>query len=219
MVEKRSKERKKRKRKAKAGQVITQKVIVNLGNTAPRRRTGTQSKRSVQPQQVTYQNSPIPLQPDYSSRINDLRDEVVKHLSGVDKEAGRRRALDLRIEEGKQGTSVQTETQDRPPPPRRTRSDVGVPRGELLKTAQARAEERGFSLASVPIETPALAKPAPLTRQQTPPRVVTMLETIAEAKKTRGRPPGSQNVKRKLVVKPKEGAEEEPSPQPEPKFV
>ena len=37
MVEKRSKERKKRKRKAKAGQVITQKVTVNIGKTAPRR--------------------------------------------------------------------------------------------------------------------------------------------------------------------------------------
>ena len=218
MVEKRSKERKKRKRNPKPTQTISQKVIVNIGKGyGTKRRTGTQAKRSVQPQ-VIYQQQPVPLQPDYSSRINDLRDEVVRHLSGVDKEAGRRRALELRIEEGKQGTSVQSERQDRPPPPRRTRSDVGVPRGELLKTAQARAEERGFSLASVPVETPALAKPAPLTRQQTPPRVVTMLETIAEAKKTRGRPPGSQNVKRKLVVKPKEGAEEE-SPPPDPNFV
>ena len=84
MVEK--KKKRKRKVKPRVGQTITQKVIVNLGKTAPRRRTGTQAKRSVQPQQVTYQNSPIPLQPDYSSRINDLRDEVVRHLSGVDKE-------------------------------------------------------------------------------------------------------------------------------------
>ena len=151
MVEKRSKERKKRKRKAKAGQVITQKVTVNIGKTAPRRRTGTQAKRSVQPQQVTYQNSPIPLTPDYSSRINDLRDEVVKHLSGVDKVEGRRRALELRVEEGRQGTAVQTETQDRQ---RKVRSDVGVSRGELLRTAQARAEEKGFSLASVRVEPP-----------------------------------------------------------------
>lgn len=209
MVEKRSKERKKRKRKPKPTQTISQKVIVNIGKGyGTKRRTGTQAKRSVQPQ-VIYQQQPIPLTPDYSSRINDLRDEVVKHLSGVDKEAGRRRALELRIEEGKQSTSVQTERQDKPPPPRRPRSDVGVPRGELLRTAQARAEEKGFSLASVPIEVPALAKPAPLTRQQTPPRVVTMLETIAEAKKPRGRP-------RKLVQKPKsEPAEEEESPPPE----
>lgn len=163
MVEKRSKERKKRKRKAKAGQVITQKVTVNIGKTAPRRRTGTQAKRSVQPQQVTYQNSPIPLTPDYSSRINDLRDEVVKHLSGVDKEAGRRRALDLRIEEGKQATAVQSETQDRP---RKVRSDVGVPRGELLRTAQSRAEERGFSLASVPVEQPPLQRAESLPSKQ-----------------------------------------------------
>ena len=161
--------KKKRKRKAKTkpkprvGQTISQKVIVNLGKTAPRRRTGTQAKRSVQPQQVTYQNSPIPLTPDYSSRINDLRDEVVKHLSGVDKEAGRRRALELRIEEGKQATAVQSETQDRP---RKVRSDVGVPRGELLRTAQSRAEERGFSLASVPVEQPPLQRAESLPSKQ-----------------------------------------------------
>lgn len=163
MVEKRSKERKKRKRKAKAGQTITQKVIVNIGKTAPRRRTGTQAKRSVKPQQVTYQNSPIPLLPDYSSRINDLRDEVIKHLSSVDKEAGRRRALELREEEGRQGTAVQTETQDRP---RKVRSDVGVPRGELLRTASKRAEERGFALASVPVEQPPLQRAESLPTKQ-----------------------------------------------------
>ena len=111
--------KKKRKRKAtkpRAGQIISQKVVVNVGNKgySTRRRTGTQAKRSVQPQ-VIYQNVPIPLQPNYSAQINDLRDEVVKHLSGVDKEAGRRRALDLRVEkkiakqEGVQGTDVQTE--------------------------------------------------------------------------------------------------------------
>lgn len=163
MVEKRSKERKKRKRKAKPTQTISQKVIVNIGKTAPRRRTGTQAKRSVQPQQVTYQNSPIPLQPDYSSRINDLRDEVVRHLSSVDKEAGRRRALELREEEGRQGTAVQSETQDRP---RKVRSDVGVPRGELLRTASKRAEERGFALASVPVEQPPLQRAESLPSKQ-----------------------------------------------------
>lgn len=163
MVEKRSKERKKRKRKAKPTQTISQKVIVNIGKTAPRRRTGTQAKRSVQPQQVTYQNSPIPLQPDYSSRINDLRDEVVRHLSSVDKEAGRRRALELREEEGRQGTAVQSETQDRP---RKVRSDVGVPRGELLRTASKRAEERGFALASVPVEQPPLQRAESLPTKQ-----------------------------------------------------
>ena len=110
--------KKKRKRKAtkpRAGQIISQKVVVNIGkDQTTKRRTGTQAKRSVQPQ-VIYQNVPIPLQPNYSAQINDLRDEVVKHLSGVDKEAGRRRALDLRVEkkiakqEGVQGTDVQTE--------------------------------------------------------------------------------------------------------------
>ena len=219
MVELKKKKRK-RKVKPRAGQVITQKVVVNLGKSAPRRRTGTQAKRSVQPQQVTYQNAPIPLTPDYSSRINDLRDEVVRHLSGVDKEAGRRRALDLRVEEGKQATSVQTERQDKPPPPRRTRSDSGMPRGELLRTAQARAEERGFSMASVPIETPALAPPAPLKRQETPPRIVTMLQTIEEKRKP-GRQPGfrlteEQKKKRSQIAADKKKREEEALQKPTP---
>ena len=219
MVELKKKKRK-RKVKPRAGQVITQKVVVNLGKSAPRRRTGTQAKRSVQPQQVTYQNAPIPLTPDYSSRINDLRDEVVRHLSGIDKEAGRRRALDLRVEEGKQATSVQTERQDKPPPPRRTRSDSGMPRGELLRTAQARAEERGFSMASVPIETPALAPPAPLKRQETPPRIVTMLQTIEEKRKP-GRQPGfrlteKQKKKRSQIAADKKKREEEALQKPTP---
>ena len=217
MVELKKKKRK-RKVKPRAGQVITQKVVVNLGKSAPRRRTGTQAKRSVQPQQVTYQNAPIPLTPDYSSRINDLRNEVVRHLSGVDKEAGRRRALDLRVEEGKQATSVQTERQDKPPPPRRTRSDSGMPRGELLRTAQARAEERGFSMASVPIETPALAKPAPLKRQETPPRIVPMLQTIEEKRKP-GRQPGfrlteEQTKKRSQIAADKKKREQEAAEEP-----
>jgi len=231
MVEKRSKERKKRKRKVRAGQIISQKVIVNLGGKSgygTKRRTGTQSKRSVQPQ-VIYQQQPVPLQPDYSSRINDLRDEVVRHLSGVDKEAGRRRATELRIQEGKQATAVQAERQDKPPPPRRTRSDVGVPRGELLRTAEKRAEERGFSLASVRTSTADIPPPPSLRRQATPPTSnIATFQSIQKPEplvpvieeKRRGRPPGSTNTKRKLVVKPKDvPAEEEKSPQPEPKFV
>jgi len=168
MVEKKDagpKKRKRRKAKAKprVGQVISQKVVVNVGNKGygTKRRTGTQAKRSVQPQQVIYQNQPIPLQPNYSSQINDLRDEVKAHLSGVDKEEGRRRALALRVEEGKQSTAVQTERQDMqssgfqtteqrkpPPPPRKVRSDKGVPRGELLGTAEKRAAVEGFTLVS-----------------------------------------------------------------------
>ena len=214
------KKRKRRKTKQKPTQTITQKVVVNLGKSAPRRRTGTQAKRSVQPQQVVYQQQPIALQPDYSSRINDLRDEVVRHLSGIDKEAGRRRALDLRVEEGKQATAVQSERQDKPPPPRRTRSDSGIPRGELLRTAQARAEERGFSMASVPIETPALAPPAPLKRQETPPRIVTMLETIEEKRKP-GRQPGfrlteEQKKKRSQIAADKKKREQEALQRPAP---
>ena len=39
---------------------------------------------------------------------------------------------------------------------RKKRSDAGVPRGELLRTADKRASERGFAVVSVPKETPAL---------------------------------------------------------------
>ena len=138
MVEKKDKERKRKKgpkklkRKPRATQVISQKVTVNIGKgQTTKRRTGTQAKRSVQPQQVIYQNAPIPLQPNYSSQINDLRDEVRTHLSGVNKEEGRRRAIDLReqhdaqmvrdelarrvvFKEGTQETAVQTERQFEP---------------------------------------------------------------------------------------------------------
>ena len=68
MVEKKDKERKRKKglkklkRKPRATQVISQKVTVNIGKgQTTKRRTGTQAKRSVQPQQVVYQNQPITL--------------------------------------------------------------------------------------------------------------------------------------------------------------
>ena len=72
------KKRKRRKAKAKprVGQIISQKVVVNVGKgQTTKRRTGTQAKRSTQPQ-VVYQPAPIPLQPNYSTEINDLRNEV-----------------------------------------------------------------------------------------------------------------------------------------------
>lgn len=127
MPEPKKKLKRKRKTRAKPGQVITQKVTVNIGKSGygTKRRNGTQAKRSVQPQ-VIYQQQPIPLQPDYSSQLNDLRNEVRTHLSGVDKEDGRRRAIELReqydaqmvqdevarriaVQEGTQGTATQTE--------------------------------------------------------------------------------------------------------------
>ena len=127
MVEVKKKRKRKAKVKPRAGQIISQKVVVNVGNKgySTRRRTGTQAKRSTQPQ-VIYQNAPIPLQPNYSSQLNDLRNEVRTHLSGVNLEDGRRRAIELReqhdaqmvrdelarrvaFQEGTQGTAVQTE--------------------------------------------------------------------------------------------------------------
>lgn len=112
--------KKKRKRKAKprAGQVISQKVIVNVGNKgySTRRRTGTQSKRSTQPQ-VIYQNAPIPLIPDYSSQLNDLRNEVrasrIVSIAQPEQRTGiiapREKIEKIAKQEGMQGTDVQTE--------------------------------------------------------------------------------------------------------------
>ena len=120
MVELKKKVKRKRKARAVPSQVISQKVTVNIGKSGygTKRRTGTQAKRSVQPQ-VIYQQQGIPLQPNYSTELNDLRNEVKTHLSGVNKEEGRRRANDLRelhelargiaFQEGTQGTRIQTE--------------------------------------------------------------------------------------------------------------
>jgi hypothetical protein len=162
------KKRKRRKTKQKPTQTITQKVIVNLGKSASRRRTGTQAKRSVQPQQVVYQNAPIPLIPNYSSQINDLRDEVRTHLSGVNREDGRRRAIELReqhdaqmvrdelarrvaFQEGTQGTAVQAERNFEP-----------AQRPETTPPLQAtQAPQVGISL-GIPVQGQRITKPEPL---------------------------------------------------------
>jgi len=116
MVE--AKKKRKRKAKPRAGQVISQKVIVNVGNKgySSRRRTGTQSKRSTQPQ-VIYQNAPIPLMPDYSSQLNDLRNEVrasrIVSIAQPEQRTGiiapREKIEKIAKQEGVQGTNVQTE--------------------------------------------------------------------------------------------------------------
>jgi len=175
MVEKKDKERKKKKgpkklkRKPRATQVISQKVTVNIGKgQTTKRRTGTQAKRSVQPQQVVYQNQPIPLMPDYSAQLNDLRNEVKTHLSGVNKEEGRRRAIELReqhdaqmvrdelarrvaFQEGTQETAVQTERQFEP-----------VQRPQAPPPLQAtQAPVVGVALGT-PVEGQRFTKPEPL---------------------------------------------------------
>ena len=120
MVEKKKK-KVKRKTKPRPNQVISQKVTVNIGKGyGTKRRTGTQAKRSV-PQQVIYQQNPIPLQPNYSSQINDLRNEVI--ASRRDKEHNTGNLLGQRevaLQEGVQETGVQSERQMsfEPPPPR-----------------------------------------------------------------------------------------------------
>ena len=147
MDTKSKKKRKKAKKKAPVtSQKITQKVVVNVGSAKIKEffkpkakaqpRTGTQNKRSVVPQPVVYQQNPIPLQPNYSTQLNDLRNEVKRQLSHNEKEEGRRRAVELRVEEGKQGTSIQTQTQDAP---RVLRTDIPpappLKRGSTAPTA------------------------------------------------------------------------------------
>lgn len=116
MVE--AKKKRKRKAKPRAGQVISQKVIVNVGNKgySTRRRGGTQAKRSTQPQ-VIYQNAPIPLMPDYSSQLNDLRNEVrasrIVSIAQPEQRTGiiapKEKIEKIAKQEGVQGTDVQTE--------------------------------------------------------------------------------------------------------------
>jgi len=112
------KKRKRRKTKQKPNQVISQKVVVNVGNKgySTRRRTGTQAKRSTQPQ-VIYQNAPIPLIPDYSSQLNDLRNEVrasrIASIAQPEQRTGiiapKEKIEKIAKQEGVQGTDVQTE--------------------------------------------------------------------------------------------------------------
>lgn len=222
MPEPKKKLKRKRKTRAKPGQVITQKVTVNIGKSGgygTKRRTGTQAKRSVQPQ-VIYQQQPIPLQPDYSSQLNDLRNEVRTHLSGVDKEDGRRRAIELReqydaqmvqdevarriaVQEGTQGTLPQTE------------------RGMTDKPAVAPADDKPAVAPEKSFFTPLEArKPAPDNPLEAPKRGRSSTERQAPAeegaaaepdpgkevisimkKKKGGRKPGSKNKPKEAVAK------------------
>jgi len=156
MVEKKDagpKKRKRRKAKAKprVGQVISQKVVVNVGNKGygTKRRTGTQAKRSTQPQ-VIYQQQGIPLQPNYSSQINDLRDEVKAHLSSVNNEEERRRALNhLKTQVKTQDIEKELKTRGQPPstrPPPTRQPFLNKP--EPLSSARQSAASAFSSLAS-----------------------------------------------------------------------
>ena len=133
MVEKKDKERKKKKglkklkrKQVRPTQTISQKVTVNIGKSKSTRATRggqVQDKRTQQPQ-VIYQPAPVPVQAnqqDVLTRLNDFRDEV-KVQRQHDMEGHRRQAADLvrmmniRRAEGEQQTAVPTERQDAPPP-------------------------------------------------------------------------------------------------------
>ena len=109
----------KRKAKPRPSQVISQKVIVNLGKGyATKRKTGTQAKRNTQPQ-VIYQQNPIPLQPNYSSQINELRNEVIASRRNQEHNTGNLLGQrEVALQEGIQETNVQTERQMSFEPPR-----------------------------------------------------------------------------------------------------
>jgi hypothetical protein len=208
MPEPKKKVKRKRKTRAKPGQVITQKVTVNIGKSGygTKRRTGTQAKRSVQPQ-VIYQQQPIPLQPDYSSQLNDLRNEVRTHLSGVDKEDGRRRAIELReqhdaqmvqdelarriaVQEGIQGTAPQTERADAP---------AVAPADSFVTSLEPRKPPPDN-----PLEPPKRGRSS--TERQAPAEEGAAADPGKEVisitkKKKAGRKPGSKNKPKEAVAK------------------
>jgi len=131
MVEKKKK-KVKRKTKPKPNQIISQKVTVNIGKGyGTKRRTGSQNKRSV-PQQVVYQQQAIPLQPNYSSQINDLRDEVKRLAPNPIIEPRPRvpeKEKEIAKQEGDQGTDVQTER------------EVGRVMEDMLRKIELRREQ------------------------------------------------------------------------------
>ena len=211
MVEKKDKERKKKKgpkklkrKQARPTQTISQKVTVNLGKGyGTKRRTGTQNKRSVQPQ-VIYQPSPIPLQPDYSTQLNDLQTQVkANNLSLQNHPFNQTSNLQLLKQlEGARGDI-----------PR-----IQQPSNEDLKQASQLARGRSITRRrSLSIKADPSPDPSPTGFQpqndfvsgaeepaqiQTPGPTITFLpETPAEkkvesGKKARGRPVGSTKAKK-----------------------
>ena len=151
MVEKKKK-KVKRKTKPRVGQVITQKVTVNIGKGyGTKRRTGTQAKRSV-PHQVVYQQQAIPLQPNYSSQINDLRDEVKRLAPNPIIEPQPRvpeKVKEIAKQEGVQGTDVKTE------------QEVARVMEDMISKVELRREQ-DFNTDSLGPAPRAARKPAPV---------------------------------------------------------
>ena len=124
MSENPSKKMRKKKKKQKPvkltkpnfQQKISQSVIVNLGGKKYQRKKTTQAKRSSVPQTVVYQNNPIPLQPNYSAQINDLRNEVIatqrsRQVNPSHNTGNLLGQREVALQEGLQETAVQTERQ------------------------------------------------------------------------------------------------------------
>ena len=158
MVEKKDKERKRKKgpkklkrKQARPTQVISQKVTVNIGKSKSTRATRggqVQDKRTQQPQ-VIYQPAAVPVQAnqqDVLTRLNDFRDEV-KVQRQHDMEGHRRQAADLvrmmniRRAEGEQRTAVQTERQDATPS--FTEADSPPPVAEAKAPAKRSGRPKG----------------------------------------------------------------------------
>ena len=163
MVEKKDKKRKKlpkklKRKQARPTQVISQKVVVNIGKSKSTRATRggqVQDKRTQQPQ-VIYQPAAVPVQAnqqDVLTRLNDFRDEV-KVQRQHDMEGHRRQAADLvrmmniRRAEGEQRTAVQTERQDAPPPVAEAKAPAkrsGRPKGSKNRPKPSDLVETGVS--------------------------------------------------------------------------
>tara|TARA_R110001606_G_scaffold135281_1_gene272212 strand:- start:596 stop:1279 length:684 start_codon:yes stop_codon:yes gene_type:complete len=210
MVEKKDAGPKKRKRrkakpKAKAGQVITQKVVVNVGKSVPKRKrtTGTQARRSVQPE-IRYQPAPIPLQPNYSTQINDLTRKIKEP---TEKLIDLQNQLTLYT-----GPRFQPPVQ--PPPEPRDESISNDELKEAFRRTRGRSQSRRRSLSikadPSPDPSPTGFQPQndfvsgaeePKATQQPGPIITFLPETPAEkkvesGKKSRGRPAGSTKAKK-----------------------
>ena len=121
---------------------------------------------------VEARNTPYDRQKADQELIKKLKDSTAKFQEAGEKSKAEEAKSKKEIAESKQRLAESKESQrtadiasgkikkerklNKDGTPRKKRSDADVPRGELLRTADRRASERGFAVVSVPKETPSL---------------------------------------------------------------
>jgi len=136
--------RKRKKRSTRTTQSQSQKVIVNIGGYTRKTKPRTGGGRSSQPQ-VIYQPAPIPLQPNYSTEINDLRREV---KANREQPQGNRTG-NLAFKEGVQGGVVQAERLGGVASQSRLVNALDLPKPELMRSPSSQSLS-GFSMTGQP---------------------------------------------------------------------